>query len=80
MNEVTIKVGQIWEDLDLRNAKLNKAKTKLIKARRVEIVSLPTLSRKGVMRVVAAPQNRESEGKLREFTRGKLLSYYGLVK
>lgn len=79
MNEATIKIGQIWEDLDARNARHKKDGT-IAKARRVEIVSLPTLSRKGVMRVVSAPMNRVSEGQLREFTRGKLLSYYGLVR
>ncbi|QGH80712.1 hypothetical protein SEA_ZANELLA_55 [Microbacterium phage Zanella] len=79
MNEATIKVGQVWEDLDARNAKRNK-KGEPTKFRRVEIVALPTLSRKGVMRVISAPLNRESEGKLREFTRGKLLNHYGLVK
>ncbi|QLF82739.1 hypothetical protein SEA_CICADA_58 [Microbacterium phage Cicada] len=79
MNEATIKVGQVWEDLDARNAKRKKDGT-VTKARRVEIVALPTLSRKGVMKVISAPLNRGSEGQLREFTRGKLLSYYGLVK
>ncbi|WKW85446.1 hypothetical protein SEA_MILANI_55 [Microbacterium phage Milani] len=79
MNTETIKIGQVWEDLDPRNAKLTK-KGKVAKARRVEIVALPTLSSKGVMKVISAPNNRTSEGQLREFTRGKLLAYYGLVR
>lgn len=77
--EDTIKVGQRWIDLDERNAKANRATGKY-KAREVEIISLPTLSRKGVMKVVQAPQNPSSVGQLREFTRGKLLNHYGLVK
>ncbi|QCQ57500.1 hypothetical protein SEA_SUCHA_55 [Microbacterium phage Sucha] len=79
MSTETIKIGQVWEDLDPRNAKLKK-NGEVAKARRVEIVALPTLSSKGVMKVISAPRNRTSEGQLREFTRGKLLAYYGLVR
>lgn len=74
-----IQVGQLWADLDMRNAVQGKRSGK-VKPRTVEIVSLPTPSRKGTMRVVDAPQNPKSVGQLREFTRGKLLAYYGLVK
>jgi predicted neuraminidase len=79
MSTVNIAVGQVWIDLDERNAEFNR-KTNKYKPREVEIVSLPTLSRKGVMRVIAAPNNKGSVGQLREFTRGKLLNHYGLVK
>lgn len=79
MTTIEIKVGQTWIDLDERNAKINRRGGKY-KAREVEIVSLPTLSRKGVMRVTAAPLNERSVGQLREFTREKLLNYYGLIK
>lgn len=79
MSTIEIKVGQKWIDLDERNAVINR-RTNKYKPREVEIVSLPTLSRKGVMRVVAAPNNERSVGQLREFTREKLLNYYGLVK
>lgn len=73
-----IQVGQVWADLDARNAgRTRRGKTV---PRTVEIVSLPTLTRKGVMRVKQAPQNAGSVGQLREFTREKLLGYYGLVK
>ena len=73
--EDTIKVGQIWVDLDERNSKKVKGRKR---ARRVEIVALPTLSSPGVMRVIEAPRNDKSVGQLREFTRAKLLGYYGL--
>ena len=75
----TIQVGQRWADLDMRNAQQGKRSGK-VKPRVVEIVSLPTPSRKGVMKVLEAPQNPKSVGQLREYTRGKLLSYYGLVR
>lgn len=78
MNE-TIQVGQRWADLDMRNA-VQGRKSGKVKPRVVEIVSLPTPSRKGVMRVLEAPQNTRSVGQLREFTREKLLTYYGLVR
>ena len=73
-----IQVGQRWADLDMRNAV--QGKSGKVKPRVVEIVSLPTPSRKGTMRVIEAPQNKGSVGQLREFTRGKLLNHYGLVK
>lgn len=78
MSEPTIQVGQTWADLDMRNAK--QSKSGQVKPRTVEIVSLPTPSRKGVMRVTSAPLNERSVGQLREFTRGKLLTHYGLVR
>lgn len=77
MNE-TIQVGQRWADLDMRSAV--QSKSGKVKPRVVEIVSLPTPSRKGVMKVLEAPQNPKSVGQFREYTRGKLLSYYGLVR
>lgn len=78
--EPTIQVGQHWVDLDERNAKTTKkGKTRQIEFREVEVVSLPTLSTQGVMKVIKAPNNPKSVGQLRQFTRGKLLAYYGLV-
>lgn len=76
MNE--IEVGQVWADLDDRNA--GRTRGGRVVPRTVEIVSLPTLSRKGVMKVLQAPQNSRSVGQLREFTRAKLLGYYGRVR
>lgn len=80
MNEIQIREGQIWLDLDERNSKRDGKNGKgKLRGRRVRIVSLPTLSRKGVMEVVEAPMNPKSVGQKREFTRGKLLSFYGLI-
>lgn len=79
MSADTIQVGQTWADLDMRNAKMKKVGG-AVKPRTVEIVSLPTASRKGVMRVTAAPHNEKSVGQLREFTREKLLAHYALVR
>lgn len=77
--EITIQVGQFWQDLDPRNSgKVNKKGR--WKNRVVEIVRLPTLSTPGVMKVAQAPNNPKSVGQLREFTRGKLLAHYALIK
>lgn len=71
-----IQVGQRWLDVDLRNADRGKTGRAKPKYREVEIVSLPTLSSPGVFRIVKAPKAPHTIGKLREFTRGKLLDNY----
>ena len=75
-----VKVGQIWEDLDPRNTDRGKTGKAKPKPRQVEIVSLPTLSSPGTMRVIKAPKAPHTIGKLREFTYDKLISFYGQVK
>jgi len=71
-----IKVGQRWHDVDLRNADRGKTGKARPKHREVEILSVPTLSMPGSFRVVKAPQNTASVGKVRKFTRAKLLANY----
>lgn len=70
-----LEVGQVWADRDIRNAL--EIEGGAVKPRTVQIERLPSVSgRKGVMRVLYAPQNRGSEGQLRQFTEGQLRSYY----
>ena len=74
-----IKVGQRWIDNDVRNTDRGKTGRAKPRHREVEIVSLPSLSRPGVMRVVKAPRAPHTIGKLREFTRAKLVEHYSLT-
>ncbi|QCW22329.1 hypothetical protein SEA_LUNA18_61 [Microbacterium phage Luna18] len=71
-----IAVGQKWIDIDLRNADTGKSGRAKPKHRTVEIVALPTLSSPGVFRILKAPKAPHTVGKLREFTRGKLIDNY----
>lgn len=76
-----IRVGQRWIDIDSRNMLLvgkNGRPLKKPKHREVEIVTMPTPSMPGTMRVVTAPKAPHTVGKLRKFTRGKLLANYAL--
>ncbi|QDK02454.1 hypothetical protein SEA_NUCCI_61 [Microbacterium phage Nucci] len=78
-HSVDIQVGQHWIDVDVRNTeRFGKNGRKLAKPRyrEVEIVALPTLSSPGVFRVVKAPKAPHTVGKLREFTRSKLIENY----
>lgn len=71
-----LMVGDIWVDIDTRNidrGKTGKAKPKF---REVEIVALPTPSSPGVMKVLKAPKAPHTVGKLRRFTRAKLVLNY----
>lgn len=79
METINIAVGQRWVDVDERNTDRGKTGRAKPKHREVEIVSLPTASAPGVMRVVKAPKAPHTVGKLREFTRGKLIENYALV-
>ncbi|QKN87759.1 hypothetical protein IXEL_59 [Microbacterium phage Ixel] len=74
-----VKVGQRWVDIDQRNTDRGKTGKAKPKFREVEIVSLPTLSSPGTMRVVKAPKAPHTIGKLREFTFDKLLTHYAPV-
>lgn len=81
-HSVNVQVGQRWIDVDVRNTERvgkNGRALKKPRYRTVEIVSLPTISAKGVMRVVTAPRAPHTVGKLREFTRDKLIQNYALV-
>lgn len=74
-----IQVGQRWFDVDTRNSITVGKNGRTLKKplrREVEIVALPTLSSPGVFRVVSAPKAPHTVGKLREFTRGKLIDNY----
>ena len=71
-----VKPGQLWRDIDERNTDRGKTGKARPKHRTVEIVALPTLNSPGVMRVVTAPKNPDSVGKLRRFSFAKLLSNY----
>jgi hypothetical protein len=71
-----IEVGQVWLDKDLRNADRGKSGRARPKFRHVEIVSVPTLSMPGSFRVIKAPNNPGSVGKVRKFTRAKLIANY----
>lgn len=73
-----IEVGQLWADLDMRNAVEHEGGQ--IEPRTVEIVETPTGSKQGVFRVVAAPRNKRSEGQTRGFTEAKLRAHYALVR
>lgn len=73
-----VKPGQVWTDLDSRNTDRGKTGRAKPKHRTVQIISLPTLSRPGVMKVLTAPKNPKSVGKLREFSLDKLVAFYGI--
>ena len=75
----SIKVGQRWIDVDVRNTDRGKTGRAKPKYREIEIVSLPTLSSPGTYKVVKAPKTPHSVGKLREFTASKLIENYALV-
>lgn len=79
MDTVNIKVGQRWIDVDIRNTDRGKTGKAKPKYREVEIVALPTLSQPGVMKVIKAPKAPHTIGKLREFTRAKLIENYTLT-
>lgn len=74
-----IEIGQEWFDMDPRNWSEENVDG-WNRGRRVEIVTLPTRSRKGTMRVIEAPRNPKSVGQLREYTAGKLHTHYALMK
>lgn len=76
---VEIKIGQRWIDVDVRNTYRGKTGRAKPQYREVEIVSLPTLSSPGTMRVVKSPKQPHAVGKLREFTRTKLIENYARV-
>lgn len=78
-HSVNIEVGQHWIDVDVRNTDRGKTGRAKPKYREVEIVALPTLSSKGVFKIVKAPKAPHTIGKLREFTRGKLIENYARV-
>lgn len=75
----SIKVGQKWIDNDLRNADTGKSGRAKPKHRTVEIIKEPSLSQPGVFRILKAPKAPHTVGKLREFTRGKLLDNYSRI-
>lgn len=75
---VKIEVGQLWADLDMRNAE--QCERGAVKPRTVEILELPIGSRQGVMVVKEAPLNPRSVGQKRQFTEGKLRAHYALVR
>ncbi|QWS69727.1 hypothetical protein SEA_WILLIAMSTRONG_61 [Microbacterium phage WilliamStrong] len=74
-----IKVGQQWIDIDPRNTDRGKTGKAKPKHRTVEILKEPSLSSPGVFRIVKAPKAPHTVGKLREFTRGKLLDNYSRI-
>lgn len=78
-NIPTVKIGQRWIDIDVRNTDRGKTGKAKPKYREVEIVGLPTLSSPGVMKVIKAPKAPHTIGKLREFTTRKLVENYALV-
>ncbi len=80
----TPKVGQRFENVDPRNAELYRSgrkKGQPKRFRRVELVTLPTLSRPGVMRVLFDPKQpvKTGEDRLREYTLAKLEQHYVAV-
>jgi hypothetical protein len=75
----SIKVGQRWIDVDVRNTDRGKTGRAKPKYREIEIVSLPTLSSPGTYIVKKAPKTPHSVGKLSEFTTAKLIENYSLV-
>jgi hypothetical protein len=79
MTQPTIKIGQRWIDVDVRNTDRGKTGKAKPKYREVEIISLPTLSSPGTMKVVKSPKRPDAVGKLREFTRTKLIQNYALI-
>lgn len=78
IDRIDIKVGQVWIDTDSRNTDRGKSGRARPKHRKVMISSLPTLSRPGTMRVISAPKNPASVGRLREFSVAKLVTFYEL--
>ena len=79
MQQPTIRIGQRWIDVDVRNTDRGKTGRAKPKYREVEIIKLPTLSSPGVLKIVRAPKTPHSVGKLREFTKSKLIENYALV-
>jgi len=79
MTNVNIRIGQRWIDVDVRNTDRGKTGRAKPKYREVEIITLPTLSSPGTMKVIKAPKQPHSVGKLREFTKSKLIENYALV-
>lgn len=79
MKQPTIRIGQRWIDVDVRNTDRGKTGRAKPKYREVEILSLPTLSSPGTFKVVRAPKQPHSVGKVREFTKTKLIENYALV-
>lgn len=71
-----IRIGDVWVDRDERNTDRGKTGRARPKHRAVEIVALPTLSSPGVTKVIQAPRNGASVGKLKRFTRAKLVEHY----
>jgi hypothetical protein len=78
MNTITIKPGQIWIDVDQRNTDRGKTGKARPKFREIEILSVPTPSMPGAFRVVKAPRAVHTIGKVRKFTRAKLVANYAL--
>ena len=76
----TIRIGQHWIDVDVRNTDRGKTGRAKPKYREVEIVALPTLSSPGVMKVLKAPRAGHTVGALKRFTRSKLIENYALSK
>ena len=74
-----IKVGQRWIDNDVRNTDRGKTGRARPKHREILILSLPTLSAPGTYRVVKAPRQPGTVGKVKEFTRAKLVAFYSRV-
>lgn len=79
MTNVNIRIGQRWIDVDVRNTYRGKTGRAKPQYREVEIITLPTLSAPGTMKVIKAPKQPHSVGKLREFTKSKLIENYALV-
>ena len=79
MQQPTIRIGQRWIDVDVRNTDRGKTGRAKPKYREVEIITLPTLSSPGTLKVIKAPKQPHSVGKLREFTKSKLIENYALV-
>lgn len=80
---LTIKPGQIWADLDERNAVTrgkNGRPLRHPKPRLVEILTAPTLSMPGSFRVIEAPRLSHTVGKVHKFSRDKLVRNYGKVR
>lgn len=74
-----IAVGQHWIDADVRNTDRGKTGKAKPKFREVEILSVPTLSMPGSYRVVKAPKTPHAVGKVRKFTRAKLIENYARI-
>ena len=79
MQQPTIRIGQRWIDVDVRNTDRGKTGRAKPKYREVEIITLPTLSSPGTLKVIKATKQPLSVGKLREFTKSKLIENYELV-